>query len=154
MNGLKEKNPDIKVYVVEPANSAVIQGESPGYHRLQGIGEGFVPDLLDHDKFDGIIKVSDDEAKATTCRLSRLEGIFAGYSAGANVFASLKLEEELGEGKTIVTIIPDSGMRYLSTELFKHRPEICLGYCCSIVDQKRKISCAEGGPRCCILDPC
>jgi len=152
--GLKEKNPDIKIYIVEPANSAVILGESPGYHRLQGIGEGFVPELLEHDRYDGIIKVSDNEAKATTCRLSRLEGIFSGYSAGANVFASLKLAEELDEGKTIVTLIPDSGMKYLSTELFLHNPDVCLGYCCTIVDPKAKILCAEGGPRCCILEPC
>jgi len=150
----KEKNPDIKIYVVEPANSAVILGESPGYHRLQGIGEGFLPDLLEHDKYDGVIKVSDNDAKATTCRLSRLEGIFAGYSAGANVYASLEVGKELGEDKTIVTIIPDSGMKYLSTELFHHDPEICLGYCCTIVDRKAKIECARGGPRCCILEPC
>ena len=154
--GLKDKNPGIKVYVVEPTNSAVIQGESPGYHRLQGIGEGFVPELLDHERYDGIIKVSDNEAKATTCRLSRMEGIFAGYSAGANVFASLKLaeEEEFGEGKTIVTIIPDSGMKYLSTELFKHRPEVCIDYCCAIKDSKARKECAKGTPSCCILDPC
>lgn len=152
--GLKDKNPEIKVYVVEPANSAVILGESPGYHRIQGIGEGFVPDLLEHERYDGIIKVSDNEAKATTCRLSRLEGIFTGYSAGANVYASLELGKELGEDKTIVTIIPDSGMKYLSTELFHHNPDICLDYCCNMVDPKAKIECAQGGPRCCVLEPC
>lgn len=152
--GLKDKNSGIKVYVVEPANSAVIRGESPGYHRLQGIGEGFVPDLLEHERYDGIITVSDDEAKATTCRLSRLEGIFAGYSAGANVFASLKLAEEFGEGKTIVTIIPDSGMKYLSTELFQYGPEICIDYCCAVEDSKNRKECAKGTPSCCVLESC
>lgn len=152
--GLKEKNPKIKIYVVEPANSAVILGESPGYHRLQGIGEGFVPDLFEHERYDGVIKVSDNDAKATTCRLSRLEGIFAGYSSGANVYASLEVGKELGEDKTIVTIIPDSGMKYLSTELFQHRPEVCIDYCCTIEHRDAKKRCDKGIPRCCVLDPC
>ena len=77
--GLKNKNTDIKIYVIEPENSAVISGESHGYHRIQGIGEGFIPDLYDPECSDGVIKVSDNEAKATACRLARLEGIFAGY---------------------------------------------------------------------------
>ncbi len=152
--GLKEKNPEIKIYVVEPANSAVILGESPGYHRLQGIGEGFVPDLFEHERYDGVIKVSDNDAKAMTCRLSRLEGIFAGYSAGANVYASLEVGKELGEDKTIVTIIPDSGMKYLSTELFQHRPEVCIDYCCTIEHRDAQKRCDKGIPSCCVLDPC
>jgi len=152
--GLKEKNPDIKIYVVEPANSAVILGECSGYHRIQGIGEGFIPDLLDHKNYDGIVKVSDEEAKATTCRLARLEGIFAGYSAGANVFASLKIARELGEGKTLVTVIPDSGMKYLSTELFRHSPDICTIHCCTIERPEARKECQEGAARCCVLEPC
>lgn len=152
--GLKEKNPEIKIYVVEPANSAVILGESPGYHRLQGIGEGFVPDLFEYDRYDGVIKVSDNDAKAMTCRLSRLEGIFAGYSAGANVYASLEVGKELGEDKTIVTIIPDSGMKYLSTELFQHRPNVCMDYCCTIEHRDAHKGCDKGTPSCCVLDPC
>ncbi len=152
--GLKEKKSDVKIYVVEPADSAVISGESPGYHRIQGIGEGFVPDLLEHEHYDGIIKVTDEEAKATACRLARVEGIFAGYSAGANVFASLKVASNLDEGKTIVTIIPDSGMKYLSTELFHHSPEICSIHCCTIKDPKRREECLKGTPSCCILEPC
>lgn len=152
--GLKEKNPEIKIYVVEPANSAVILGESPGYHRLQGIGEGFVPDLFEHERYDGVIKVSDNDAKAMTCRLSRLEGIFAGYSAGANVYASLEVSKELGADKTIVTIIPDSGMKYLSTELFQHRPEVCIDYCCTIEHRDAQKRCNKGTPICCVLDPC
>lgn len=152
--GLKEKNPEIKIYVVEPANSAVILGESPGYHRLQGIGEGFVTDLFEHERYDGVIKVSDNDAKAMTCRLSRLEGIFAGYSAGANVYASLEVGKELGEDKTIVTIIPDSGMKYLSTELFQHRPDVCIDYCCTIEHRDPQKECDKGTPSCCVLDPC
>jgi cysteine synthase A len=152
--GLKKKNPDVKIYVVEPASSAVISGDDPGYHRIQGIGEGFIPDLLEHEHYDGVIKVSDVEAKACACRLSRLEGIFAGYSAGANVFASLKVAEELGKGKTVATVIPDSGMKYLSTELFHHSPEICVIHCCTIEDPGRREECLEGTPRCCVLEPC
>lgn len=153
-NGLKEKNPKVKIYVVEPANSAVIAGECPGYHRIQGIGEGFVPDLLEHENYDGIIKVSDIEAKVTACRLSRLEGIFAGYSAGANVFASLKAARELGKEKTVVTVIPDSGMKYLSTELFHHIPEICTIHCCTLERPERREECLKGAARCCVLEPC
>lgn len=152
--GLKEKNPKIKIHVVEPANSAVILGECPGYHRIQGIGEGFLPELLQHENYDGIVKVSDEEAKATACRLARLEGIFAGYSAGANVFASLNVARELGEGKTVVTVIPDSGMKYLSTELFRHTPEICTIHCCSLEEPERSQECLEAVARCCALEPC
>jgi cysteine synthase A len=152
--GLKERKNDVEVYVVEPANSAVILGEEPGYHRIQGIGEGFIPDLLEHEGYDGIIKVSDIEAKATACRLSRMEGIFAGYSAGANVFASLKIAENLDEDKTIVTVIPDSGMKYLSTELFRHSPEICTIHCCTLEDPNAREECQKGTAKCCVLEPC
>jgi cysteine synthase A len=152
--GLKEKAPSVKIFVVEPAESAVILGECPGYHRIQGVGEGFVPDLLEHEKYDGIIKVTDMEAKATACRLARLEGIFAGYSAGANVFASLKVAEKLGEGKTIVTVIPDSGMKYLSTELFHHSPDVCTIHCCTLTSPEAREKCRKGTPSCCVLEPC
>ena len=152
--GLKEKNPNIKIYVVEPANSAVISGEKPGFHRIQGMGEGFIPELLEDDRYDGIIKVTDIEAKATACRLARLEGIFAGYSAGANVFATLKFAKQMEEGKTLVTIIPDSGMQYLSTELFHHNPEICTIHCCTLESPKRPKECLKGAARCCVLEPC
>jgi cysteine synthase A len=140
--------------VVEPADSAVISGECPGYHRIQGIGEGFVPDLYQHEDCDGIIKVTDVEAKANACRLARLEGIFAGYSAGANIFASLKVARELGKGKTVVTVIPDSGMKYLSTELFHHSPEVCTIHCCTLEKPEMRKECQKGAVRCCVLDPC
>lgn len=152
--GLKEKKQDIKIYIVEPSNSAVISGECPGHHRIQGIGEGFVPDLLDHNAYDEIIKVSDEEAKATACRLARIEGIFAGYSAGANVFASMKVAREFGKGKNVVTIIPDSGMKYLSTELFHHSPEICTIHCCTLERSEAREECKKGAIKCCVLDPC
>ncbi|MFQ6038996.1 MAG: cysteine synthase A [Candidatus Aminicenantales bacterium] len=151
---LKKKKPGVQVFLAEPASSAVISGESAGYHRIQGIGEGFVPDLLEDGQYDGIIKVSDEEAKATACRLARLEGVFAGYSAGANVFASLKVAKEAGPGRTIVTVIPDSGMKYLSTELFRHSPEICTIHCCTLVKPKGREECLKRMQRCCALDPC
>jgi len=152
--GLKEKNPTIKIYVVEPADSAVISGECPGHHRIQGIGEGFIPDLFQPKNYDGVIKVSDIEAKATACRLARIEGVFAGYSAGANVFASLNLGQELGQDKTVVTLIPDSGMKYLSTELFHHDPEICSIHCCTLLGAEKREECLKGATRCCALEPC
>jgi cysteine synthase A len=152
--GLKEMNPGVKIYVVEPDNSAVILGEDPGYHRIQGIGEGFIPDLLEHKNYDGVVRVTDVEAKATACRLARLEGIFAGYSAGANVFASLKVAEELGKDKTIVTVIPDSGMKYLSTELFHRSPDICTIHCCTLDNPQACQECVKGSPSCCVLEPC
>lgn len=152
--GLKKKDPKIKIFVVEPAESAVISGECPGSHRIQGIGEGFVPDLLKHENYDEIIKVTDAEAKATACRLARLEGIFAGYSAGANVFACLKVARELGKEKIVVTVIPDSGMKYLSTELFHHSPEICTIHCCTLEKPEMREECKKGAARCCVLDPC
>ena len=152
--GLKKKNPQIIISVVEPADSAVITGECPGYHRIQGIGEGFVPELLQHEHYDEIIKVTDVEAKATACRLARLEGIFAGYSAGANVFASLQVAQKLGKDKTVVTIIPDSGMKYLSTELFHHSPEVCTIHCCTLEKPEMREECQKGATRCCVLEPC
>jgi len=152
--GLKDRNPSVLIFVVEPDNSAVISGEDPGYHRIQGIGEGFVPELLEHKNYDEVIKVTDVEAKATACRLSRLEGIFAGYSAGANVFASLKAADMLGKGKTVVTVIPDSGMKYLSTELFHHSPDICTIHCCTLENPDARQECVKGNPGCCVLEPC
>lgn len=154
--GLKAKNPDILIYVIEPANSAVISGGDPGYHRIQGIGEGFIPELYQDEYADGVIKVSDVEAKATACRLARVEGIFSGYSAGANVFASLRVAEELGKDKTIVTVIPDTGMKYLSTELFRRSPDLCTIHCCTLKSAEAREECLRqhGAARCCVLEPC
>ena len=114
---LKKKCPHIKRVVVEPTGSAVISGCEPGFHKIQGIGEGFIPDVMDQSLVDEIIQVSDEEAMVTARGLWKEEGIVAGISGGANVYASLKIGEKMKNGEIIVTIIPDSGLRYLSTDL-------------------------------------
>ncbi|ACV61730.1 cysteine synthase A [Desulfofarcimen acetoxidans DSM 771] len=116
---LKEVYPSIKVYAVEPANSAVIAGEQPGQHKLQGIGDGFVPENLDMDILDAPLSVSDGDAYMMTRRLAREEGILAGISSGAAVYAAKQIGHRLGEDKKILIILPDTGERYLSTDLYK-----------------------------------
>jgi cysteine synthase A len=116
---LKEKHPHIKRIAVEPSGSAVLSGWHAGHHKIQGIGEGFVPDVMSVELADEIVMVDDDDAFATACRLWKEEGIMAGPSSGANVSASLKVGRELEAGDVIVTVIPDTGMRYFSTELFQ-----------------------------------
>jgi cysteine synthase A len=111
---LKEKNPDIQLVAVEPARSAVLSGCKPGIHKIQGIGAGFVPPLLNRAILDRVIPVSDQDAFETSNRLGQEEGILVGLSAGANVFASLKIARELGSGKNIVTILCDTGEHYFS----------------------------------------
>ncbi len=116
---LKEKKPTAKIVAVEPLNSAVISGEGPGKHAIQGIGAGFVPSVLDTELIDEIIKVSDEEALETAKILACEEGILCGISAGANVFAAAQLAKRPeNAGKKIVVIVPDTGERYLSTKLF------------------------------------
>jgi cysteine synthase A len=115
---LKEKNPDIKVIAVEPAASPVLSGGSPGPHKIQGIGAGFVPDILNRGVIDRIITVKDDEAFNFSRRIAEEEGIFVGISSGAAAFAALKVAAELGKGKTVVTVFPDTGERYFSMEQF------------------------------------
>ena len=117
---LKEKNPNIKIVAVEPETSAVLSGEPQGKHGIQGIGAGFVPDILDKSIYDEVINVSDENALKTSRFLAQKEGILAGISAGAAMFAAIKLSErEENKNKNIVVIIPDTGERYLSTDLFK-----------------------------------
>jgi len=116
---LKERYPEIKRVVVEPKGSAVLSGYEAGHHKIQGIGEGFIPKVMCAEFADEIICVSDYEAFLTTRRLWREEGIFGGISSGANVFASLKIGKNMKEGDIIVTLIPDHGLRYFSTELFQ-----------------------------------
>lgn len=116
---LKEKYPEIKKILVEPSGSAVISGCEPGHHKIQGIGEGFIPEVMDVELIDEIIQVGDEDAIETARRLWKEEGIIAGFSSGANVFASLKIGKKMNEGDVIVTIIPDSGMKYLSTKEFQ-----------------------------------
>ncbi len=118
---LKQKNKDFKVIAVEPEDSPVLSGGQPGPHKIQGIGAGFVPQVLNTDIIDEIIKVSNADAMETARQLAEKEGILAGISAGANVWAAVKVSHrDEFEGKTIVTIICDTGERYISTELYDH----------------------------------
>lgn len=117
---LKERFPRVKIYAVEPSSSAVLSGGTKGTHRIQGIGAGFVPKVLNRRIIDEVIAVSDEDAFRTSLELLRREGISAGISAGAACWASLEAAEALGKGKKIVTVFPDGAERYLSIrELFK-----------------------------------
>jgi cysteine synthase len=113
--GMRAHNRKIKIVAVEPAESAVLSGDAPGAHKIDGIGAGFVVPLWHDGVADAIEKVSTDEAIAMAFRLAREEGIFAGASTGANVIAALRLAEELGPRATVVTIVCDTGMKYLHT---------------------------------------
>jgi cysteine synthase A len=116
----KSRNKNIKNIAVEPADSAVLSGGKPGMHKIQGIGAGFVPEVLNREVVDEIIQVKNDDAIETTRELAKKEGILAGISSGANVWAAMQIAiRPENKGKTIVTIICDTGERYLSTELFK-----------------------------------
>ena len=114
----KELGAHVKIIAVEPLNSPVLSGGKPGLHAIQGIGAGFVPEVLNKDIIDEIIRVSDENAYETTRRLIREEGILCGISSGANFFAAMKIAAELGSGKKVVVVFPDTGERYLSTQLF------------------------------------
>lgn len=116
---LKSQNPDIKIIAVEPSTSPVLSKGTPGVHKIQGIGAGFVPDTLNTDIYDEIITVDNEDAFATASSLPKQEGILVGISSGAALFAAkqLALREE-NKGKTIVALLPDTGERYLSTPLF------------------------------------
>jgi cysteine synthase A len=119
---LKKKYPQVRIVAVEPMESPVLSGGSPGPHKIQGIGAGFVPDVLDTKVYDGIIKVSVKDAQETTRRLAREEGLLLGISSGAATFAALQVAKELGPGKVVVVVMPDTGERYLSTDLFAENP--------------------------------
>jgi cysteine synthase A len=117
---LKERNPNIRVVAVEPADSAVLSGHSPGPHLIQGIGAGFVPEVVDREVIDEVVAVSNEKALETARQLMRSEGIVCGISSGANCFAALELANRPeNQGKTIVFIVCDTGERYLSTQLFE-----------------------------------
>ena len=111
---LKAKLPSVHVVAVEPARSPVLAGGKPGLTAIQGIGASFVPSVLNRDVYDELIAVRDEDAIATTKRLTQVEGLLVGISAGANVFASLLVAKRLGSGKRVVTVLPDTGERYLS----------------------------------------
>ena len=117
---LKEKNPALRVVAVEPAGSAVLSGKNAGAHGLQGIGAGFVPEILDTSLIDEVIAVTEEEAYSAGREVARTDGVFTGISAGAALYAARRLAERAeNAGKNIVVIIPDTGARYLSTPLFE-----------------------------------
>jgi len=116
---LKEELDDVKVYAVEPEGSPVISGGDPGPHQIQGIGAGFIPEVLNTGLLDDTIQVTNDESKETARRLAKEEGLLVGISSGAAVTAALKIAKELGSDKRLVVIAPDTGERYLSTDLFE-----------------------------------
>jgi cysteine synthase A len=115
---LKTKNSKIQVIAVEPATSAILSGGISGPHKIQGIGAGFIPPVLNRKILDRVITVSDDDAYRTSKRLAKEEGMLVGISAGANVFAALQVAREIGPNKNIVTILCDTGERYISMEKF------------------------------------
>ncbi len=117
-NVLRKKNPQVKIVAVEPEDSPVLSGGKPGPHKIQGIGAGFVPEVLDQKVYDRIIKVSTKDAQETTRALAKKEGILVGISSGAATFAALQIAKDLGAGKVVVVVLPDTGERYLSTDLF------------------------------------
>jgi cysteine synthase A len=116
---LRRHNPRLRVFAVEPAESAVLSGKPPGSHKIEGIGIGFIPPLWRPDEVDGILAVTTDEAKEMARRLAREEAIFAGASTGANVVAALRVAARLGPEATVATIVVDAGLRYLSTDIFR-----------------------------------
>lgn len=116
---LRARYPDLEIWAVEPENAAVLAGGNIGTHLQMGIGDGIIPDILNQEIYDEICIVSDEEAIRTAKDLAAKEGIMCGISSGTNVAAALKLAEKLGEGKTVVTILPDTAERYFSTPLFE-----------------------------------
>ena len=115
---LREKNPDMVIWAVEPEHAAILSGGSIGTHLQMGIGDGVIPAILNMDIYDDICIVTDEEAIQTSRELASKEGIMCGISSGTNVAAALKLARKLGEGKTVVTVLPDTAERYFSTPLF------------------------------------
>lgn len=119
-HALKQADPSIKVYALEPAESPVLKEGKAGKHKIQGISAGFIPKTLDQEVYDGIIEVASDDAIKTAQEVGHLEGFLPGISAGANIYGAIELAKKLGKGKKVVTIAPDGGDRYLSTELFDY----------------------------------
>lgn len=115
---LKRLYPDMEIWAVEPENAAILSGGGIGTHLQMGIGDGLIPDILDQDIYDEICVISDEEALQTARDLASKEGLMVGISSGTNVAAAKRLARKLGPGKTVVTILPDTGERYFSTELF------------------------------------
>lgn len=119
-HALKKANPTTKVYALEPAESPVLKEGHGGKHKIQGISAGFVPAVLDKDVYDGILEISSDDAIAMAKEVAHREGILVGISAGANIKGAIELAKKLGKGKKVITVSPDGGDRYLSTDLFNY----------------------------------
>lgn len=117
---LKQHNPDMEIWVVEPENAAILSGGIVGTHMQMGIGDGLIPEIMNQDIFDEKCIVTDEEAIQTAKDLARLEGLMCGISSGTHVAAARKLAKKLGKGKTVVTILPDTAERYFSTPLFEN----------------------------------
>ena len=116
---LKEQNPDMEIWAVEPENAAILAGGSIGTHIQMGIGDGIIPEILNQEIYSDICVITDEEALETAKRLAKEEGLMVGISSGTNVAAALKLAKKLGKGKTVVTVLPDTAGRYFSTPLFE-----------------------------------
>ncbi|MGM0397175.1 MAG: cysteine synthase A [Bacillota bacterium] len=116
---LKELDPKIKIFAVQPAKSPVLTGGPPAGHRIQGMGANFIPDIYDGNVVDGIIDMTDDRAMEGTIVLAQKNGILAGISSGANLAAAIQIAKEIGPGNRVVTVLPDTGERYLSTDVFR-----------------------------------
>ena len=117
---LKNADKAVQVYALEPAESPLLKDGKGGKHKIQGISAGFIPDVLDTDIYDGILEVKSDDAIAMAREVGHQEGILVGISAGANIKGAIELAKKLGKGKKVVTVAPDGGDRYLSTELFDY----------------------------------
>lgn len=117
---LKEFYKDIKIYAVEPTDSAVLSGNKPGPHKIQGIGAGFVPDVLDTDVYDEVITVTNEQAYEAARHAAKKDGVLGGVSAGAAIYAAQQVAKKLGKGKKVLAVLPDNGERYLSTPLYQY----------------------------------
>jgi len=118
---LKRHNPKVKIVVVEPGESAVLLGGPPGPHKIEGVGIGYTPPLFERSLVDDIIAIPTDDAKGMARRLAREEGLFAGTSSGANVLAAIEIGKQLGAGAKVVTLMADSGLKYLNTDVYRKR---------------------------------
>jgi cysteine synthase A len=116
---LKRHDPRVRAVVVEPAESAVLSGGQPGPHKIEGVGIGYTPPLLDRTLVDEVVPVATDAAKEMARRLAREEGLFAGTSSGANVIAAIEVGKRLGPDATVATLMCDSGLKYLSTDMHR-----------------------------------
>jgi cysteine synthase A len=116
---LKRHNPGVRIAAVEPGESAVLGGGDPGPHKIEGVGIGYIPPLWDPSLVDEVIPIETDNAKAMARRLAREEGLFAGTSSGANVLAAIEVAKRLGSGATVVTLLCDSGLKYLNTDVYR-----------------------------------